>query len=75
MTARSLVMIIDSGEKTCANEKGEFCPYVQLHGLRNFYTCGLFHQQSLRDENGVIDGPAALQRLPECLKHETFSGG
>lgn len=67
-------MIIDSGEKTCASSPGAFCQYLKAAGLSQHYFCDLFPGE-LRDENGVHSGPGWLQRHPECLRAETFSGG
>ena len=59
---KTLKIIVNAGQETCASEPGQFCRFVTVKNF-NTFSCHLFEKR-LEDKAGW------LQRLPECLKAE-----
>jgi len=66
MPNRTLHILIDSGETTCASEPGKFCQWLRTKRFGTTYFCGLFDQKEMDGQ-----GDEWLQRLPECMEAET----
>jgi len=60
-------LIFETGETTCAIEKGKFCEFMRVKKFGQAPVCHLFNQ-GLWDKDGGLIG--WLQRCPECLALE-----
>jgi hypothetical protein len=67
---RKLQIVIDSGDKTCASQRGKFCPMLRVTHFGTRFVCGLFGNEELKDDKGVPSGDGWLQRSSECLDLE-----
>lgn len=64
---RQLTIEIRSGETTCAESPGVFCPWLELRRFSDS-SCGLFHRYL-----GDVDG--WVTRCQECLEAEKLHHG
>lgn len=63
---RTLQIKIESGENTCAIQKGLFCSFL-MKSMNGAWSCGLFGSE-LFDEKGGLTG--WLQRCNQCKEAE-----
>lgn len=70
MSKRTLNVVIDCGELTCAREPGEFCDQARTTHFGTRWVCGLFDHAELSD---LEDGPKKgwLGRCKQCLAAES----
>lgn len=61
---RKLVLKIQAGDTTCAQDKGKFCSWVRTRKFGQVYHCGLFNEDLDDDVRGW------LARLPACTRAE-----
>ena len=60
---RKMIINFRAGEKTCAESKGKFCPFMRTW-LGDMPTCVIFDEEFLEVENWLV------MRCKECLEGE-----
>lgn len=61
---RKMIINFRAGEKTCAESKGKFCPFMRVEIGGDFPSCVIFDEEFLEVENGYV------MRCKECLESE-----
>jgi hypothetical protein len=68
---KKLTIEIECGEKTCAIEKGKFCPYLCTTRMGTIPYCGIWYDQDRKGMPAPLESKNGwLQRRPECLASE-----
>ena len=71
MAKRTLNIVIDCGEKTCASEPGVFCPRLLTTHFGTRWVCGAFFDKECKQVVLHEDHESGwLQRCDQCLKAE-----
>lgn len=68
---RSLTIVIEAGETTCAREPGKWCRFVGSKAFGTRPLCMLFPpEDGLGAASPLEDKDGWLQRLPQCIEAE-----